>query len=165
LTDTTIFHFPFTLFQNTTVHPVHSLPDAPSEVACPSSPESQLTESTRHDSQQHSPVSGFNSPVLASSFESLSQLHYHECAVCGRRCRDLRSLHQHRRHHVKPYSCDHGCGKYFSTKRDRLRHVHSTHPTKADAQQRAAALRTCSVCRKSFTRADNLQRHLRIHLL
>ncbi|KAH8902172.1 hypothetical protein BR93DRAFT_360742 [Coniochaeta sp. PMI_546] len=81
------------------------------------------------------------------------------CEACGRRCRDLKALQQHKRCHLKPFQCpDTKCYLRFSTRRDLSRHraaVHSAKPMAASA--------SCPFCTKRFVRMDNLKRHITGH--
>jgi len=77
---------------------------------------------------------------------------------CGRPCKDHESLRHHRRHHVKPFSCQEGsCAsaiRSFCTRRDLERHQASAH--------RKGSLH-CPHCRITINgnRLDNLKRHIK----
>lgn len=69
-----------------------------------------------------------------------------------------KELKRHQKSHKKPYMCgEDGCSKAFSVPAHLKRHRKTHNGRDAEESQRYR----CSVCPKSYTRDDNLKRHIR----
>ncbi|CAI6096133.1 unnamed protein product [Clonostachys chloroleuca] len=77
------------------------------------------------------------------------------CPFCDRQFRENRALKCHKRCHTKPTQCtEAGCEARFATSRDMRRHLATSH-------QKESVSMSCPACGTHFSRADNLQRHVR----
>lgn len=90
-----------------------------------------------------------------SDTEKLSDLNLTTCEVCRKTFKRKEFLMQHLKSHIglRPFKCDDpSCNKSFSRKEHLLRHVVSHTGQKQF---------TCDVCKKLFSRKDNLNKHRR----
>uniref|UniRef100_U5EU65 Putative gonadotropin inducible transcription factor n=1 Tax=Corethrella appendiculata TaxID=1370023 RepID=U5EU65_9DIPT len=83
------------------------------------------------------------------------------CAQCNARCDTKETLDQHYTTHLsgKPFSCLR-CGKDFTRKYHLDRHLNHT----ACDSSKEKTMLPCEVCKREFSRIDNLREHLRGHM-
>ncbi|KAH7067283.1 hypothetical protein BKA63DRAFT_115240 [Paraphoma chrysanthemicola] len=128
--------------------------DTSSSPATHSSPNSIFTPtSSASSSTSHTSPSSTNSPPRYSLYPYI-------CSDCALTFRTSGQLNKHRNlKHIKRFPChEPKCTAAFNLRADLRRHIASVH-----ADRYGTVRVECSVagCRKSFTRSDNMARHLR----
>jgi hypothetical protein len=123
------------------------------------------TMSTQDSLQQdffESFEAGFNSPDIAAGSSDFNTSIGHSSEEPDRQSQHLKSLSSsHRRPQAKSFTCEFGCQNRFSSTRDVRRHILSMHRKKAEQLGLAHSSSMCPYCCRSYTREDNLTRHLR----
>ncbi|KAK3385579.1 hypothetical protein B0H63DRAFT_473191 [Podospora didyma] len=113
---------------------------------------SRTVEHSVHPGRHHTPSLSAGSDSGTSAATITPELN---CDKCGRACRDLKALSQHRRCHLKTHQCKaKGCDIRFSTRRDLARHEFAIHKKWKDVP-------ICPYCKKMKGRPDNLKRHMK----
>lgn len=101
----------------------------------------------------HEAGSGGGGGANANSASGSGGVSFTACDVCSKTFKRKEHLMQHLKSHVglRPFKCEEpGCSKSFSRKEHLMRHIVS-HTGKK--------LFSCPVCRKYFSRKDNLNKH------
>jgi hypothetical protein len=105
--------------------------------------------------------SGFNSPGTAISSNGLDANIEHSFEGSGHQSQNVKSSTGHKRPQAKSFVCRFGCETRFSSARDVRRHIITMHRRKAEQSGLALPPPMCPYCCRSYTREDNLTRHLK----
>ncbi|KPM37384.1 hypothetical protein AK830_g9162 [Neonectria ditissima] len=106
---------------------------------------------------------GYDQAGQPSSSSSVTHPHICPKENCGRAYRIESQLRKHIKTHDKPLKCeaDKHCKTQKAQQRDMDRHYRTAHKKYADKQGIMEEPSICELCGESFTRPDNLRKHMK----